>query len=120
VAHRQHNAVRAIALFMECLRSFQRMGATADLAAVFAALAAIAAERRQPDRAATLFGAAEALHKMKGRTLPPALHTVYDADIAAVRTQLSEATFRAAWAEGQAMSLEQLIADALQLEAAVA
>jgi hypothetical protein len=36
-----------------------------------------------------------------------------DHDVAAVRAQLDDATFAAAWAEGQAMSLEQAVAYAL-------
>jgi hypothetical protein len=37
----------------------------------------------------------------------------YDRDFAAVRAQLDEATFAAAWAAGQAMPLKQAIAEAL-------
>jgi hypothetical protein len=36
-----------------------------------------------------------------------------DRIIAAVRTQLDEASFQAAWAEGRAMTLEQAVGEAL-------
>jgi hypothetical protein len=69
--------------------------------------------RRQPERAARLFGAAEALHEAIGKPLPPFLRADYDRDVAAVHAQLDDATFDAAWAAGQALSLEQAIAEAL-------
>ncbi len=37
-----------------------------------------------------------------------------DRDIGAVRTQLDPITFAAAWAEGQAMTLEQAVAYVLE------
>jgi hypothetical protein len=37
----------------------------------------------------------------------------HDRNVAAVRAQLDEATFAAAWAEGRAMTLEQTIVYAL-------
>ena len=37
----------------------------------------------------------------------------YDRDVAAIRAQLDETTFAAAWAAGRALSLEQAIAEAL-------
>jgi hypothetical protein len=44
----------------------------------------------------------------------------FERNTATVRASLDEATFAAAWAAGQAMLLEQVIADALQLEPAPA
>jgi len=41
------------------------------------------------------------------------MRTDYDRAVASVRAQLDEATFGAAWAEGQALTLEQAIAEAL-------
>jgi tetratricopeptide (TPR) repeat protein len=41
----------------------------------------------------------------------------YDRTIAAIRAQLDDATFAAAWAEGQKMTLEQAIAEALAITA---
>ncbi|HJZ45519.1 MAG TPA: hypothetical protein VKE41_00065 [Roseiflexaceae bacterium] len=40
-----------------------------------------------------------------------------DRDIATTRAQLDDATFAAAWAEGRAMTLEQAIAYALEVDA---
>ena len=83
------------------------------IAGCLSGLAAVAAPR-QPERAARLFGAADALREAMGS---PQLRTVehrsYDDDMAALRAHLDEETFAAAWADGQAMAMERAIACAL-------
>jgi predicted ATPase len=113
LAYRQHQDARAIALFTESLPLLLRLGARRELADIFVSLAIIAEERRQFERAVRLFGAMEALYEALGRRLLPTLRADYDASVATVRNQLGEVTFSAAWAEGRAMSLEQVIAEAL-------
>jgi hypothetical protein len=68
----------------------------------------------QPERAARLLGAVDALREMIGYRLAAAERTDYDRDVAAIRAQLDAATFAAAWAAGQALTLEQAIAEALE------
>jgi hypothetical protein len=48
-----------------------------------------------------------------GVALWPANRIAHDQNVAIARTQLDEATFAAAWAEGRAMTLEQAVAYAL-------
>jgi predicted ATPase/DNA-binding SARP family transcriptional activator len=69
--------------------------------------------------AARLWGSAEALRHTIGAPLAPAERLFYEPRIAAVRARVNETTFLAAWAEGQAMPLEQAIAcaNAGQMEA---
>jgi hypothetical protein len=43
-----------------------------------------------------------------------ASHADCDRNVAAVRAQLDEATFAAAWAAGRAMTMEQAVAEALE------
>jgi hypothetical protein len=52
------------------------------------------------------------------RWLPP--HSTYDRNVTAARTQLGEAAWWAAYADGRAMSLEQAIAEALRVADRVA
>jgi predicted ATPase/class 3 adenylate cyclase/DNA-binding CsgD family transcriptional regulator len=66
------------------------------------------------EHAARLFGAAAALRESSGMPLPPVERAPYERDVAAVRAQLDEATFAAAWAAGRALQLEQVIACALE------
>ena len=78
--------------------------------------------RGRPVRAATLWGAAEALREQMGMALShlDLAASGYEQDLAAVRSTLGEASFDAAWAKGRAMSFEQAIDYALQEPAEVA
>ena len=74
-------------------------------------------EDAHPDalHAARIFGAAEALRETLGAPLFPSYRDHYQRGITAARAQLDDQTFVAAWAEGQAMTLEQMIEYALHL-----
>ena len=67
----------------------------------------------EPERAARLWGAAERLRQAIGCRTAPAARATYERAMAVVRAQLGDDAFAAAWAEGQAMTLEQAIAEAL-------
>jgi predicted ATPase/DNA-binding SARP family transcriptional activator len=71
--------------------------------------------REKPVRAATLWGAAEALREQLGMPLSrfDLAHSGYEQDLAAARSALDEASFDAAWTEGREMSTEQAIEFAL-------
>jgi tetratricopeptide (TPR) repeat protein len=72
--------------------------------------------QRQKDsaRAVRLLGAAAALRESIGEALHPVERAEYEGSIAAARAALGEEAFVAAWAAGQALSLEQAIRVALQ------
>ncbi|HJZ49985.1 MAG TPA: hypothetical protein VKE41_22575, partial [Roseiflexaceae bacterium] len=73
--------------------------------------------QRQPERAARLFGAGQAVRQASrsnlGWSWPIGAWIDYEQDVAAVRAQLDDATFAAAWEAGRALSLHQAIAYAL-------
>jgi hypothetical protein len=78
------------------------------------ALERLAAGQGQPTRAALLLGAAKSM--LIGGSAPhiePAWRFAREQIVAALRTQLGDATFDAAWAAGQALTLEQAITEAL-------
>jgi predicted ATPase/DNA-binding CsgD family transcriptional regulator len=83
-------------------------------------LAGVAASRVRPVRAAQLWGAAEGMSETYGTQFPPAGRSLIDHEgrMAEARSHLEEAAFHAAWAEGKAMSLEQVVEYALDQEAA--
>ena len=56
---------------------------------------------------------AEALRAANQHMLNPVISQVYDETVASVRLALGEEAFNAAWAEGQAMTMEEAIALAL-------
>ena len=63
----------------------------------------------EPERAAWLWGAAEALRQSIGVRPAPASRATHERLKNEVRKQLGEATFNAKWAEGQSASVEQAI-----------
>jgi hypothetical protein len=62
------------------------------------------------ERAARLLGAAGGQATPFSAPTDPASRADYERTLAAVRAGLSEEGFAAAWAEGQAMTLEQAVA----------
>lgn len=79
-------------------------------------LGAITAARGEGARAATLLAAGEALVEATGGVLDPDDQPLFDQGVTMARAATDEQTFTAAWAEGRAMQLEQLIEYALRGE----
>ena len=77
-------------------------------------LAAVAGGTNQPERAAKLRGAAQALFATTDYRFPPFDRAEFDRHIQIARDQLGEAAFEAIAAEGRAMTLEQAIAYTLE------
>jgi predicted ATPase len=105
---------KAHALFKESLRLSWEVGERLSVVTSLEGLAGLAAAERQPERVAHLFGAAEALRQAIGALRPPLDRAAYDQLTAAVRAALGEDAFAAAWAAGQAMSLEEALNEALK------
>jgi predicted ATPase/class 3 adenylate cyclase len=78
-----------------------------------AGFADVARAQQRWARAARLLGAAESLLAAASMVRYPVWHIEYTRFVAAARAQSDEPALAAAWAEGQAMSLEQAVADAL-------
>ena len=78
-----------------------------------ARLARVATEHVNPEQAARLLGAAATLRKAVGTLLATVDRAEYDRNLAAVRAQLGEDACPAAQAAGQALMLEQAVAEAL-------
>ncbi len=116
VAVVQGQAEEARALLAESLRLFQAVGHQRGIICALEGLAGLAAAQRQPERAAQLCGAAAAQRAATGRTqLLPDERFHQERAMAAARAQMEETAFAAAWAEGRAMPVEQVITDALSL-----
>jgi DNA-binding CsgD family transcriptional regulator len=80
-----------------------------DIAPALEGLAAVVAAQREPTWAARLLGRAEAQRETIGTPLSPHYHADYEQAVALARSQLDEPSFAAAWAEGRAMTLEQVV-----------
>jgi predicted ATPase/class 3 adenylate cyclase/DNA-binding CsgD family transcriptional regulator len=96
-------------LYEESLAIARKVGNKWLIASCLEGLADLVAAQGEPAWAVRLWGAAEALRDTIGAPLPPVYHADYDRSVAAVRAQLGEKVFAAAWAEGRAMTLEQVL-----------
>ncbi len=110
VARAQGNYERMAALFEESFVLFRELGHKAGIADCLAGLAAVAGVQGQRELAVQLFAASQALFNALGVRLDPVDRAEYDRNLAAVRTQLDEATFSVAWTQGQQMTWEQILA----------
>ena len=105
--------------FRHALASLLAYRANATAASTLWCLAGLAsadALEGQPQRAAWLWGAAEHLRTSIGARPAPAARVTRERLMAAVREELGEAAFADAWAEGEAMSLDEALAYALEGE----
>ncbi|MBI4770417.1 MAG: tetratricopeptide repeat protein, partial [Chloroflexi bacterium] len=123
-ASSRDEAGRALALFKEALFLSRELGNKQGIAACLAGMAGVVGGVGKPERAARLFGAAEALLEASGAVLDSVDRIAYERNVAAVRRRssargegdayLDEASFTAAWAEGRTMTLEAAMAYALE------
>jgi tetratricopeptide (TPR) repeat protein len=114
VALHEGDHVRARPLFEEALTIYRQLELTDRFVIALAGLAGVAGVAGKHQQSARLFGAVEAIYGAPGWEMIPAARALYDRIIALVRSQLDEATFNAAWAEGRKMTLEQAIEYALE------
>jgi predicted ATPase/DNA-binding CsgD family transcriptional regulator/transcriptional regulator with XRE-family HTH domain len=115
VALHQQQVAQAAAHFAESLALGQALGHEINIANALAGLGAVAAALERPQTAARLFSVAAARWKSTGYQFDRVDQTEYDRNLAAARAQIDAATFDAAWADGQALSLEQAIAQAQEI-----
>jgi predicted ATPase/DNA-binding CsgD family transcriptional regulator len=115
VALHQDDVDQADAWFEEALISLRELRDRVGILHCLIGAASVNGLRGAPDRAARLLGAAEALGEAATVPLLPAIEAryKYERDVAAVRSQLGEKAFEAAWAEGRAMTPEEAIEYAL-------
>jgi predicted ATPase len=88
-----------------------RWGPKPGIASCLDGVAVIVGRRGQPDVAARLLGATEALRRSIGLPLPPPEAAEREGHVAEVRAALTSDVFAAAWEEGSALSWEQAITE---------
>ena len=74
----------------------------------------MAGAQGEAERAAQLWGAAQALHEAKGISRDPDFLAEADARISAVRSGMGEEAWEEAWSKGRAMSLDEAVSYALE------
>jgi hypothetical protein len=111
----QGDCGRATALLQESLARRWELGERRGVAECLEGLGRVAVITDEPESAARLFGAADALREAIGTPLPAADHAPHERSVGAVRARLGEDAFAAAWADGRATAPEQAVAYALQV-----
>ena len=114
VAYYQGDYSSARPLLMQGLETLKESGNKTYLPSTLEAFAALSAAEGEPERAARLYGGAEALRQAAGVPLPPSNRPRYKREVETARAQLDEESFRAAWVEGRAMGIEEVTVYALK------
>jgi predicted ATPase/DNA-binding NarL/FixJ family response regulator len=116
IALGQGNYVGARKHFRDGLVAAHAAGVASEVAVALEGLAAVAAARGQPEPALRAAGGAAHVRDTLCVPLYPGQRELIDSRLASTRAALDEAQWDAAWAQGHALPLEQLVADALQPE----
>jgi tetratricopeptide (TPR) repeat protein len=112
VALDQGDHEQAAALFQQCITDYKEIKWLTF--SCLEGLAAVAMARGDGERAARLWGAVESSRATANVPIEAFQAKDYDRWLVAAHARFDEVTFAAAWAAGQAMSLDQVIAEAFQ------
>jgi hypothetical protein len=104
---------RAADTFAECLVTARKSESRWIMGTILEGMAGVAAARREKERAARLFGVADAVRTRMGVRVRPTERAFYEHDVRALRNELGDERFAAAWNDGRSMSLEEAVAYAL-------
>ncbi len=118
VARLQGNYQQAMGHLQFSLVLYQKLDSRSEIPYPLEALALTAADQGQFRRAAHLWGAASALRDAVHAHLQPSYEADYAPTLEKVRAALGKDAFAIAWAEGRAMTLDEVLA--LAIEAASA
>lgn len=113
VARTTGKTAEAKELYRQSLRHFQDQGNRAAIAHELECFAFLAIAEEEPQRAANLLGAAEALRERIKAAMQYLEHVEYEDAITRLRTMLMEDELNSLWTEGRAFSMEQAIKFAL-------
>ncbi len=104
---------QAAARYGESLSLHRELQDRLGVAHCLQGMAMVAGRRGDAGRSARLCGAAAALRAAIGAPHAPANRAAFERTTASARAALGDAAFTEAWAAGEALSLEEAIADAL-------
>ena len=114
VAFEQGDFSVAFSFYRDCLTRFQKGADHNGIPFVLESCAALELVKHRPEKAARIFGAADKLRKSTNSPLPLPNHPAYQKNLTILHQQLDPSMFAAAWANGQAMTMEQVVAYALK------
>ena len=109
IAWRQGDIAQTAALLKQCRARDKERSKPSTVATYIVGLAAAVVAQGEPGRAARLLGVQEAMCEATQAVVPPPCQETRIFTQAALRTQLGEEAYAAAYAEGRLMTLEQAL-----------
>ena len=114
IMHYQGKYQRALELFKESLTLRHRLDDIQGVSMSLAGLGGVLASCRQPEKAARLFGAAEAAFSRSTFQMQPVDRKDYENDVERARAQLDQGKFAQEWSKGRVLPVEKAVAYALE------
>ena len=114
LAYRQGDYAKSRPLFEESLAIKREIGDNISIPSGLAGLGGVAAAIGEPQRGARLLGAAANLWEAMSIAPEVSTRQVYELGMTSVQAQLGEEAAGKAWSEGQALSIEEAVAYALE------
>lgn len=105
---------KAASMYRETILEWQRLGHRAAVANQLECFAFIAKVHEQTERAAKLFGAAEALREKINIPMSEVEQVEYERETADLKANMDENEFASDWAQGRSMTMEQALQFALE------
>jgi len=114
IERRTGNLTQARSIYRDTIKHWQNFGNRAAIAHQLECFGFLAIHDEEPQRAAKLIGAAEAVRERAQSPMAEYEQAEYSAAVAQLRSMLPEAEFHALWTAGRSMTMEQAIAFALE------
>jgi hypothetical protein len=112
---REHGELdEPLSIYRDLLPKWKDLGHRAAVAHELECIAYILTRKEEPERAATLLGAAEEIRRVIDTPRTSNEELEYEREVNALREMLGETSTRKKWDEGRAMTMEQAIALALE------
>jgi hypothetical protein len=118
IALLQDHLGKAAEIFRESLAPAWDLGLNRQVQGALEGLACLAAVGGETERAARLWGAAQALQEAKSIPRDTDFLAAADARISAVRSGMGEQAWEEGWRKGRAMTLDEAVSYALEEEEA--
>jgi len=116
VARQLGNYQEALTLYRETLPNWQKIGHRGAVAHQLECMGFIAKAQEQGERAVKLMSAADALRQASSSPRTPQEQIEYERECEGLRAGMDEKTFNFLWAEGGALSMDQAIDLALNVQ----
>jgi predicted ATPase/class 3 adenylate cyclase len=113
IERRTGNLTQARSIYRDTIKHWQNFGNRAAIAHQLECFGFLAITDEEPQRAAKLIGAAEAVRERAQSPMAEYEQAEYKAAVAQLQSMLNEAEFHALWKEGRSMTMEQAIELAL-------